>query len=86
MPFDPEDRKLLDQLVADVHRIAQQSDEVSAFLMAPRGPKLDSRAQELDRLLDNVRAGWMTARMILWLSGFIAAVSGAWAAIKLGGR
>ena len=51
---------------------------IHQFLIEPRGPKLPSRAEEIDSALDAVRAGKIGARAVLWLAGFISAVGAAW--------
>lgn len=59
-------------------------DEVHDFLLKPTGPGKPSRAEQLDDALAGVRAGKITARFILWISGFMVAIVAAWNSLKGG--
>ena len=57
-------------------------EEIHRFLIEPRGPKLSSRAEEIDVALDAVRAGKLGARAVLWVAGAISAVVGVWLMLR----
>jgi len=61
----------------------QKLDDLHDFFIKPRAPNKPSRATQIDDLLEAVRAGKLTGRVILWVAGAIITVV---AAIKgLGG-
>ncbi|WP_157057477.1 hypothetical protein [Loktanella sp. 3ANDIMAR09] len=52
-------------------------DELHDFFLKPRAPGKPSRASQIDDLLEAVRAGKLTGRVILWVAGAIIALVGA---------
>ena len=59
-------------------------DEIHDYLLKPTGPNKPSRAEQIDDALAGVRAGRITARFILWVSGFVVAFIAAWNALNGG--
>lgn len=59
--------------------------ELRDFFFKPLGPKRETRAYEIDQLLESVRTGKRGARFVLWICGAVVAVIAAYNAM-LGGK
>jgi hypothetical protein len=59
------------------HEFREMLRNVHDYFMKPRGMNLPSRAEELDDVLDAVRAGKFVVRAVLWFLGVIAAIGAA---------
>lgn len=64
----------------DAEKLARLHDWLFAEHIAGK----PTRAAQIDEVLSGVRAGKMTARALLWLSGFLGAMSAAYLTIRGG--
>ncbi|WP_157057529.1 hypothetical protein [Loktanella sp. 3ANDIMAR09] len=56
----------------------EKLDDLHDFFIKPRAPGKPSRASQIDDLLEAVRAGKLTGRVILWVAGAIITMTAAW--------
>ncbi len=56
--------------------------EVHEWLFQARRPGAPSRAEEIDTVMEQIRAGRFLARAVLWLAGLSAAAGAIWTQLK----
>lgn len=61
---------------------SERLEEIYRFFFVPPAPGRKPRAQELDEYFGRWRALELLARGVLWLAGFVAAISGAFVAVR----
>lgn len=69
-----------------IRKLAERQERMNRFLFHPPIEGKATRAEQIDEVLSAVRAGKIGTRVVLWLCGLVAAVAGAYAALRSGAK